>query len=1452
MAAARQPIGALTGAELEVIRAAADGVVAALRDADDAPRPDVRAEVIRRLLLGVGFEGEPGASTGAPGGVRVHGARITGSLHLQDARGPGGSALPSLELEDCLIDEPLALSNARLQRLSLSRSRLPRVDARGCVLDGDLDFSHVRAAAEGGVCSLQFRNTRIGGDVLGGHAQLRAGAPNMDRDPREGRAEYALALAGAHVAGRVVLDPGFHAWGGVTLHSAHVDGEIWACGAELTRARLPGGSADSERVDRALNCQELTTGAAVFLAAYNDVDGEAQRFRAHGSLFFYAARLGGGVFMSGARLLGTGSIIVEGREPAAAPAEATAAAPATPADESDAGLVFTRAHIRGAIDLSAHTDGRGNPHRVDARGPIHLEGARIEGDLTLDAELRNSAGLQGAEMDVNGVLSLHSAPAPSDGRPADARDHRWLNLGNANLGSSLVITGTWGYEQRRGTIINAAGIRVGGAVTIGRSTIHGHVAFDSARIERELRVEGAADDGRCTIDGTLTLASAQIGGDLIIVRTEIRRGIEAALARVADGIRLQGKVAIGTAGFDQCTVGGTVSIDDVTVLGNRWDSIHRLSLKDARIAAELRVGAVSVRSPQLAQMEAAVRGFSAIRTRRIACYPGWRMVEVMTDVGLNAERTDLGDDRSELGIATFLWRRAGPAHGIRAVLLPGSSTPIHDFNAAFGVRLRNRAEAGDYIRMFCCCVWGDRGAFRMIEPGDPVLGASARRVTPTRIQRVTEDGLRRFLVTTNIVFGEAVFASTIRVNPDGLPVMLADEPIARVAAQDREHYVRPFRLPGRSTEASDDGWPPSVGAHAEWRYLYPEDAEAHRIVDDLVTALDPVLEVVLRDAAADRLDDDDGQAWGKAVKLDLDGFVYTRAPRHEQASINRLADDEAQPAAGALRAPVWRRYLGAIGKRIAARGRVTAATHAPDPPTRNALDVLRNARVVRVRRLITSPAWSLIEVRGAQSSQSPAGVAFLWARATDPDGTPAAHVVTGSAASVLLRSTRVRLRTPAQVREFLTLHGYAGPRLAAAPADGAGMSPGADRAHRATHDQATQPLPEPRIERVVGERGDEFRASALLVRAGGPREATWRITTDGTVHLVPQTASPTDDERDATWREVWGDGDWETLTGDDPRARRILRELTRTIASKTAAADSGAVPPRNGLIDRLFDRLRAIGADARAVTAGPRTVIADAWRWMNRRPRLGAVGIHQLRYERRLRWLDRQFSFGRWNAAEFRPHPYEVLATALRNEGATGDARRILSLKLTVERSIRKHRYQKVVPLLFDVFFDYGLSPQRATLTLLLLFLVGWGGTRYANANGLLVIDFTPSATVVVPADGPGANASRPDAFPVTAEDQPLEPGSPVYPGGEPRSAVRCGTSIYEPFYALDLMVPVLDLQQEHRCQVRNGPPAPGAGLLQRPSFWNLAKSAYTLLGAVIVSLAILTFSGVLRRHAES
>ncbi|OYW74126.1 MAG: hypothetical protein B7Z26_11580, partial [Asticcacaulis sp. 32-58-5] len=216
--------------------------------------------------------------------------------------------------------------------------------------------------------------------------------------------------------------------------------------------------------------------------------------------------------------------------------------------------------------------------------------------------------------------------------------------------------------------------------------------------------------------------------------------------------------------------------------------------------------------------------------------------------------------------------------------------------------------------------------------------------------------------------------------------------------------------------------------------------------------------------------------------------------------------------------------------------------------------------------------------------------------------------------------------------------------------------------------------------------------------------------------------------------------------------------------------------------------------------------------------------------------------------------PFAHLARILSQAGKTEDAHRITRAKLWVETQA-KRPLEKAFSRAFGMFYGFGYSFLRTFATLIAYVLLGAWWVGYANDHGYMVVDTQPVA---------GFSDST-QFMPGLATDTPV--------------VTLCGDAVSSLYYAVDLMLP-LDLRQENKCAIGNlvgkkvqfGMTLPAivklkdgensGYVLSRKSFelpisvpgqwanayWQTIRVIYTVIGWLVVSLAVLTFSGLLRQ----
>ena len=116
-----------------------------------------------------------------------------------------------------------------------------------------------------------------------------------------------------------------------------------------------------------------------------------------------------------------------------------------------------------------------------------------------------------------------------------------------------------------------------------------------------------------------------------------------------------------------------------------------------------------------------------------------------------------------------------------------------------------------------------------------------------------------------------------------------------------------------------------------------------------------------------------------------------------------------------------------------------------------------------------------------------------------------------------------------------------------------------------------------------------------------------------------------------------------------------------------------------------------------------------------------------------------------------------------------------------------------------------------------------------------------PGYNIAVEQHGEGGAATA-----AKEPEQPIETllaSASVEKGQATASAPPCGGDDIQPlFYALDMMVPVMALHQLDKCWVDTRPGTAG---------WRVFWSLFSFVGKLVTSLALLTYSGVLKPKEE-
>lgn len=400
----------LSDAERHVVAQARTGAVADLTSASSMP--EVSAALIAAL-----------ADEALPRGVRIAGARIAGPLDLVDA------SLAALALERCDIDGRIDLAHARLGRLSIRSSRFSGLRARSAGIDGAVEFAG--AAPLASEAWIDLGDARIKGGIDGCDAKLKSPPPRPKDEVPPWDHHYALRISDAHIGGSVQLNGSFVADGGFCLDNAHVDGSVWARGANIVA-----GEGDAFHPGDAIHghCADIRG----MLALNFD-------FTAQGRVWMLGAHVGDRVTVGfGAKLRRVGESYDWGNR----------------LMNQTVLLLFDQAEIggsmhiadfefTGAISLTNARIGAGAQfiegkianRTADGRGTaIAADHARIEGGVTLAKGLSAEGRVSFAHARIAGALDCRGATldnATEDGRGV-ALDASWAEISHGVLPEGVV------------------------------------------------------------------------------------------------------------------------------------------------------------------------------------------------------------------------------------------------------------------------------------------------------------------------------------------------------------------------------------------------------------------------------------------------------------------------------------------------------------------------------------------------------------------------------------------------------------------------------------------------------------------------------------------------------------------------------------------------------------------------------------------------------------------------------------------------------------------------------------------------------------------------------------------------------------------------------------------------------------------------------------------------------
>ncbi|MGA3164726.1 MAG: hypothetical protein ABSF14_01265 [Terriglobia bacterium] len=498
---AKEHPGELSEAEAKLLRAAPRGewaVCGPSGDLDDAtndpakaddwgPERQVRARVIRWLCV------DPAAASRVdPIGIRLLGARITGTLNLCFANVP----FP-LMLFRCRLAEQILLMSTQIPALYLNGSRTGAIGAHGLSVEGNL-FLRDGFTAEGEVCLV---GVQIRGDLDCSDGVFQN--PPQKDVPESGKALWADRM---NVKGSVLLHEGFTAEGEVRLLGTRIGGNLGCSGG--TFRNLP--QKDFPGSGTALLAEGVNVSGGVYLRDKFNAEGEVRLARAQigtdldcsGGKFMNSAQpglseSGTALRFDGARV--SGSVVL--RKVFTAEGE----------------VRLPGAQIGGNLDCSGGTFRNPPQARVPLSGDaLSADGAVIKGDVFLrdefiaKGEVRLAGAQIGGDLDCAGGTFKNPPQEDVDG------SGEALSADGANVKGNVFLRDRFIAEGE----VRLPGARIGGNLECRGGEFKNPPKRDVAGSGKALsadrvNVEGGVllSDGFAA-EGEVGLSGAQIGSDL--------------------------------------------------------------------------------------------------------------------------------------------------------------------------------------------------------------------------------------------------------------------------------------------------------------------------------------------------------------------------------------------------------------------------------------------------------------------------------------------------------------------------------------------------------------------------------------------------------------------------------------------------------------------------------------------------------------------------------------------------------------------------------------------------------------------------------------------------------------------------------------------------------------------------------------------------------------------------
>jgi hypothetical protein len=235
------------------------------------------------------------------------------------------------------------------------------------------------------------------------------------------------------------------------------------------------------------------------------------------------------------------------------------------------------------------------------------------------------------------------------------------------------------------------------------------------------------------------------------------------------------------------------------------------------------------------------------------------------------------------------------------------------------------------------------------------------------------------------------------------------------------------------------------------------------------------------------------------------------------------------------------------------------------------------------------------------------------------------------------------------------------------------------------------------------------------------------------------------------------------------------------------------------------------------------------------------------RWQERRKWLNKHYhAFN-----DFHPQPYAQLASFYESIGWMSDmsAARQMQRWRQIHADWKRGRIslQSLFSWVYGLVAGFGYEPVRLSVILLVYLVLGGYMVERANDQGRLVREIELTETEALRLADQQLRAAKNEAG---GGALPGEAEPPASSGLVP----RCGDQINPYVYALDVAIPLIDFRQEVQCEIGSAPRLNGGDAPAAPGdvfVWRLYKALYAFFGAILTALAVITYSGALRRRLE-